>query len=545
MKQTRISYRILHLGLALSLVIIALIAIEPVTQPASVKASAPATVFSAERAMADLQVIAAKPHATGNPAQAIVRDHILAQFSAHGIAASIQSDIRYQNIIATMPGSDPTGIVLVTAHYDSVAGAPGAGDDGISVAAMIEAMRVLSASALLRNDVVFLFTDAEELGLKGAHSFVTKSPLAQEIRVVLAFEGAPGHGPTRLEQTSPGDAWVIRNLVKARPPIFAISNINKDARDDFDSDFDVFAQSGFRGLILENNGTVDQHTSRDNPSAIDLRLIQNHGEAMLSLVNQFGAADLRQAADGPDLAFTTLPVLRVIAYPAWLNDVIGWVMAGVLAGVIVVAFLQKQIKPVAVVVSAVAITLFFFAFTYLSEPLWDRLLDASPGSRTGYFPDFPGSDWVITVSIAIMTITFIVLITLLVRFGGIVSTSAGALIALLSVAFFLAGKAAFDFGSPWKVPLLVWSWFGAVISLAIVAFVKNERYKVLGLALAAVPAFLMIMPVIVIDTAKPSGGVQVPVVETLVLLAALVPQLAYLTDLGHADTRRRLDSVPV
>jgi len=67
------------------------------------------------------------------------------------------------NILVSMPGTNSTRTVLITGHYDSHPPAPGAGDDGLSTVAMLEAIRVLHASPALRNDVLFLFTDGEEL----------------------------------------------------------------------------------------------------------------------------------------------------------------------------------------------------------------------------------------------------------------------------------------------------------------------------------------------------------------------------------------------
>ena len=46
-----------------------------------------------------------------------------------------QSMAAVANVIATKPGSDSTGAVLLSAHYDTVAGSPGAADDGIGVGA--------------------------------------------------------------------------------------------------------------------------------------------------------------------------------------------------------------------------------------------------------------------------------------------------------------------------------------------------------------------------------------------------------------------------
>ena len=92
-----------------------------------------------------------------------MRDYILAQAESLGLPAEVQRAENVapgrtaENVIVRLPGAaDSTRDVLITAHYDSAPSAPGAGDNGVSVAAMLETMRVLEAGEPLENDVVFL-----------------------------------------------------------------------------------------------------------------------------------------------------------------------------------------------------------------------------------------------------------------------------------------------------------------------------------------------------------------------------------------------------
>ena len=89
----------------------------------------------------------------------------------------------------------------------------GAGDNGISVAAMLESIRVLHARPTLRNTILFLFTDGEELGWKGAYAYLSKHPEAKsEVGMLLVFDARPGNAPLNLIKTSPGDAWLLRQM---------------------------------------------------------------------------------------------------------------------------------------------------------------------------------------------------------------------------------------------------------------------------------------------------------------------------------------------
>src|SRR5512146_3026286 len=68
----------------------ALAAAQIIVPPPVVPAGAPATAFSAERALAHLQSIARAPHTTGSPAQTEVRDYLLQEIRALGLTPVVQ-----------------------------------------------------------------------------------------------------------------------------------------------------------------------------------------------------------------------------------------------------------------------------------------------------------------------------------------------------------------------------------------------------------------------------------------------------------------------
>ena len=153
--------------------------------PSPAPASAPKTQFSATRAWGHLERIASEePTPIGSAGGDEVRDYLVDELSALGLDVEVQEGVgvrafdadtvagRVENVVATIPGEDPTGRVFLAAHYDTTFGAPGAADDKASVAAILETARALRSSEELRNDVVLLLTDGEEPGLLGAESFV-------------------------------------------------------------------------------------------------------------------------------------------------------------------------------------------------------------------------------------------------------------------------------------------------------------------------------------------------------------------------------------
>ncbi|HVD52920.1 MAG TPA: hypothetical protein VNC13_01965, partial [Propionibacteriaceae bacterium] len=94
--------------------------------PTPVPASAPAPVFSAQRAYAELQQIAGpEPTPIGSTGSDAVRDHIAAALSAAGFSVEMHTGVgsrtfhsttvagRVQNVVARWPGYDSTGQVLL------------------------------------------------------------------------------------------------------------------------------------------------------------------------------------------------------------------------------------------------------------------------------------------------------------------------------------------------------------------------------------------------------------------------------------------------
>ncbi len=100
------------------------------------------------------------------------------------------------------PPVGPTGWVLVSAHYDSVANrtpgwrpaidpAPGADDNATGTAALLEFARVLGlwrAAGNLRSRIVLAFFDGEELFFKGSGAYVAALPKPYPYKAALNLD---------------------------------------------------------------------------------------------------------------------------------------------------------------------------------------------------------------------------------------------------------------------------------------------------------------------------------------------------------------------
>ena len=144
--------------------------------------------------MRDVREIAKKPHPLGSAENDRVREYLVGRLRELGANPEVQTATvaRHSplgpdtwavvnNVVAKIPGTQPTGAVMIVAHYDSVPSGPGAGDDAASVAAILEARsRAQSRPCRCATISIVLFTDGEELGLLGAKGFVETLPDAPQ-----------------------------------------------------------------------------------------------------------------------------------------------------------------------------------------------------------------------------------------------------------------------------------------------------------------------------------------------------------------------------
>ena len=200
---------------------------------------------------------------------------------------------RVRNVVAVLPGTDPTGRLFLTAHHDSVETGPGAADDAAGVAALLEAVRALTAGEPLRNDVVVVLTDAEEACLCGAEAFAGLHPLADAGGVVLNLESRGTGGPPIMFETSRGNAGLAAAYAAAAPhPVassFAVEvyRVMPNA-----TDFSVLVEDGgFTGLNTAFiDGAAGYHTPQDVPGRLDRGTLQALGDNALAVARELGDA---------------------------------------------------------------------------------------------------------------------------------------------------------------------------------------------------------------------------------------------------------------
>ncbi len=277
-------------------------------------ATAPLEVFSAERAMRHLPVIAAEPHPQGSPAQARVRDYLVAQLAGMGLEVQVQRTGGLENVVARLRGTDPTGTIVVLSHYDTVSYSPGAGDNGSAVAALVEIMRALAAGPAPRNDVIVLFDDCEEIGpFAGTKAFVREHPWMKDVAVAISLDTAVAGFISTNEVGPTNNGWLVHALARAYT---GGAWMSFSGGGQYNST--PFRQAGIPVLALEDNYPFRQkHTEEDVPDIISPATVQQMGDQTLAITRVLGALDLVNPR-GEQETFFSVPLLGFIHYPqAW------------------------------------------------------------------------------------------------------------------------------------------------------------------------------------------------------------------------------------
>lgn len=297
--------------------------------PAPVDAGAPDVVFSAYRAEAILREVLVEdlPHVAGSPQNALIRERIVGQLESFGYRTEIQSRFHcnpqfgtcspVENIIVVRPGAEGRHAVLLTTHYDSSWAGPGAADAGAGVAAVLEIARMAADFPAFANDVIFLLTDAEEMGLIGAHAFAEEHPLFARVKAVINLEARGVTGPSVMFETGEGNRSVIRMLAKnvGRPVANSLSyEIYK--RMPNETDFSVYRHKGIMGVNFAfTQGVALYHSLLDNPDHLDLGSLQHHGDNAWAMLKAFGERDLTTINHPEDAGYVDVFGMGLSHYP--------------------------------------------------------------------------------------------------------------------------------------------------------------------------------------------------------------------------------------
>ena len=366
-----------------------LIELPPVRAPA-------VGAFDAERAAGRLAFVLGdqRPHPADTPADDIVRGKLVTLLQSMGLTPIVLDQVacnelykargvscgRVRNVIAVM--GPPAGkAVLLNAHYDSVPMGPGASDDGIGVATLVETASILKNQPLKR-PVILLFNEGEELGLVGARAFLA-DPLSRNVDSLINLEARGVRGPANMFETNHPDAAAI--ALYSRAVAYPVANsLGTDVYRLLPNYTDVNSFSERKWLTLNIapiGNETRYHTAGDEIAALDHRTLQHMGDQTLALAQALANGPPPTASGERifmDLAGQTLISLPMLVGAALLVGVIvgfawlSWRRGGLVAGTTVA--LGSMIGSAALSWLALAlIGAFRHGIFWRAEPLWTHI----------------------------------------------------------------------------------------------------------------------------------------------------------------------------
>lgn len=297
-------------------------------------------------------------HPTGSAANKNMRDRIIAQLKKSKLEPIIQAKNQcslfssrcadIENIIAIRKGTSDGDALLLVTHYDSVRRAPGASDSMAAVAALLENANQLAQASSMKNDIIFLFTDGEELGMIGATAFAKHHALIKTVGLVANFEARGSSGPSLLFETGGSSGDAIAHFIKfSKAP--SGSSLFSEIYDRMsnNTDFTIFKDMGINGLNFAFSGSPRYyHSALDNVENLNKNSLQHQGQNQLDVIRAFGDQDLSQySSTSPQAVDRVFFDIFSVIYINW-STTTSWVLIGIIAFVfaylLVVAYKNKQ-----------------------------------------------------------------------------------------------------------------------------------------------------------------------------------------------------------
>jgi Peptidase family M28 len=292
--------------------------------------------FSTERALNQVQIIAQKPHFVGSTNHELVANYLILELNRIGLETSIQEGftlnnkgllVKSKNILARKKGTSSSKALLLLSHYDSAphSFSKGASDDASGVATILEGVRAfLYANEKHKNDIIILFSDAEELGLNGADLFVNQHPWSKDVGLVLNFEARGSSGPSyMLMETNQGNQALVQEFSNAKTK-YPVSNslmysIYKMLPND--TDLTVFREQGniqgFNFAFID--GHYNYHTQQDDIQHLNKTTLAHQGSYLMPLLKYFSNIDLNSTHTTQDNVYFSVPFGFFINYPfSWV-----------------------------------------------------------------------------------------------------------------------------------------------------------------------------------------------------------------------------------
>jgi len=502
--------------------------------PKALGADAPPVAFSAARAMGHVEALAAHPRSVESPGHTAAQAYLVNTLSRLGLKAEIQvtpmqarrTPVQVRNIAARVPGSDPSRAILLSAHYDSVPAGPGAGDNAVGVAVLLETARALLAGPPVKNDVIFLFTDAEEIGLLGAQAFRQEHPWARDVGLVINFDNRGTAGPAYLFEISDAHGQLLAEFAASTPyPLSNSLTYDLVRHNPVGTDVQQLKRIPEAAYLNFSFGARWQnyHNPADNLANVDPASVQHEGEYALGLARRLGDKRLPLTATSNAVWFNAFRWVMVRYPVSWALPLAAITVLG-LAGVCWVGLRRTRLSFRGLVKGAVA-----FLAVLIAGVGGAVLIDLAV-----YSPKLSHADLFPPLFAAVAGAAALLTYKVFARSTGLADLWAGGAFAWAAVA---VTTAALVPGASYLFTLPVLLVLPGLLYTVVAAGGEQPTPRNLAVwSVSALPAISLLVPAVVTFYSGLPDMPQVPTALLSFLLGLLVPHL--LTLLG----RRRAEA---
>lgn len=336
--------------------------------------------FSAARVIDDIEVISKEHHSVAHPQQrAQVRDYLVKRledlggeitlFQYDSLTGPDNKHVKYTfdavNVLADFPPlkeSDDTTWLMMVAHYDSRYSNPmpkkdtvwsyGAADDGYGVGIILETLsELLEVRQDWNQGVKVLFTDAEEVGMKGMTAMWENDRQEfDDVGFMINIEARGPYGPALLFETCPGNSRIMDmySEYSRYPFTYSLTTVVYNFMPNF-TDFTI-VKDEVPGVNFSTIADINHyHTDKDNFSNINDDSIQHYGEQILPLALAYvtdpiyADKDYLRAED--DTVNFTIPVLGLFNASKGMYKVLNVIVCVIFLLLYVFEGLRGRVKP--------------------------------------------------------------------------------------------------------------------------------------------------------------------------------------------------------
>ena len=283
-----------------------------------------------------------------------------AEKPAYLVQSYISHDDRYQsfslqNIIVHIPANAETKsgeAIMFMGHTDSVPMGPGASDDSVACATMLEAIRYylgeMKNGKTLSNDLLFCFVNGEEYNLYGskalAAEFTGFNDVLKRVKFLTNLESRGTSGTLIMFETAKNNYETVKLFSEVNKSLFtcSIATLVYDSMPN-GTDFTTFKEA-YQGLNMANIlGGENYHTQNDNIANVGKVYLSQQAQIVDALIEKLGNYELSRLYDADESAiFFSYLNLSTVVYNQVTVTVLAVLCILLLLGNIVLGIYKKK-----------------------------------------------------------------------------------------------------------------------------------------------------------------------------------------------------------